>query len=192
MLQILPLVAWSAVTLSVYQSLLIPILARAMHNSSDTHPELKTEASQYAKAFETMTLIGVGELFGGMIIGNLKDRISNRCSLMTQILFIIVSIGTILYVVIENKFTNWAYFMCLTWGLQDSGLKCILFCLFGFEFESKIIPFCVYHFVESILVALFQIVNGAVMDPELSEDAQRFYLTLYLGTSSIFAILSVS
>ena len=192
MLQILPLVAWSAVTLSVYQSLLIPILARAMQNSGDTHPELKSEASQYAKAFEAMTLIGVGELFGGMIIGNLKDRISNKCSLMTQILFIIGSIGAVLHFLIQNKFTIWAYIMCLTWGLQDSGLKCILFCLFGFEFESKIIPFCVYHFVESILVAAFQMVNAAVMSPELPHDQQSFYLALYLGFSGIFAILSVS
>ena len=48
--------------------------------------------------------------------------------------------------------------MCFMWGVQDSGLNCIVRAILGFEFNSKILPFSVFNFVQSLFVFITQII----------------------------------
>ena len=45
-----------------------------------------------------------------------------------------------------------AFVMAFVWGLMDSGLNAIIRSMLGFEFESKITPFSVFNFIQSLLV----------------------------------------
>jgi predicted MFS family arabinose efflux permease len=92
-------------------------------------------------------MLGVGEMLGGQIVGAIQDKVSNRAAIISEMIFL-VSALTILLIFNENDYFTYrsAYLMCLTWGIQDSGLCNFLQCVLGFEFESKIIPFSVMKF----------------------------------------------
>jgi hypothetical protein len=56
-----------------------------------------------------------------------------------------------------------AFVMAFVWGLMDSGLNAIIRSMLGFEFESKITPFSVFNFIQSLLVFAAQLIEAQVM-----------------------------
>ena len=62
--------------------------------------------------------------------------------------------------------------MAFTWGLQDSGLNCMIRCILGFEFDSKILPFSVFNFVQSLFIFIFQTVESVVMDDDNGNNSE--------------------
>ena len=94
-----------------------------------------------------MISLGVGEIIGGTIIGIIRDRAGNKVALASQILLHLAAFALILFLNEYNKFDITAYIMCFFWGLQDSGINCLINCVLGFEFNSKIAPFAVFKLV---------------------------------------------
>ena len=95
----------------------------------------------------TMALLGLGEIIGGGLVGFIRDKVGNRLAYFVQILLTIAGMASVLIVNDKNTYDYTSYLMCFVWGLQDSGLNCLVNCVLGFEFESKIIPFSLYKFV---------------------------------------------
>ena len=54
-----------------------------------------------------------------------------------------------------NTFGTLAYILCFAWGFQDSGTQTIIKCILGFQYNSKIIPFSVFNFVQSLAIFMF-------------------------------------
>ena len=94
-----------------------------------------------------MALLGLGEIIGGGLVGFIRDKVGNRLAYFVQILLTIAGMASVLIVNDKNTYDYTSYLMCFVWGLQDSGLNCLVNCVLGFEFESKIIPFSLYKFV---------------------------------------------
>jgi len=83
MLYCLPMIIASSTNLAIYGGCFVPMLTRTMANSGDIYPELVDDTNhQNQAALMSMALIGVGEIFGGMIIGNVRDRTSNKMAVL--------------------------------------------------------------------------------------------------------------
>jgi predicted MFS family arabinose efflux permease len=94
-----------------------------------------------------MSLLGAGEIIGGQIIGNIRDRTSNRVAFLSEMVLQISGITLLVVFNERNRFDYLAYIMVFVFGVQDSGLNCLINCILGFEFESKTTPFGVNKFV---------------------------------------------
>jgi fucose permease len=165
MLQILPLVVWSAASMTVYGSIFIPMLIRTMLNK----PEFLEKTKQDEASLTCLCFLGAGEMLGAPMYGQIRDRIGNKAALVFLLLLTIGSIAVFLYINQIDDFSYFsAYLMTLTWGLQDGGVNILIICLMGFEFESNIIPFSVFNFIQSISVFALLIIASAVMDPDFT------------------------
>ena len=121
MLHVLPMIVWSAMSLSVTGGILIPLMTRAMNNSYN--PILGDRQNEIA--LFTMTFLGVGEIVGGPLTGLIRDKCGNRVAYFFVITLII---GSVILVAVFNRKNNydkgqWAFPMCFVWGLMDSGVN---------------------------------------------------------------------
>ena len=150
MLHVMPIIIWSAISLSCYAAIFVPLLTRTMIHSYDDgqNPSLDTESARSQQALLTIILIGVGEMIGGVgVIGPIRDKFGNRIALV--VLIILTAAGLAVFFVYNHVDQyNWlAFVMCLIWGIQDAGVNCLINCILGFEFKSKSTPFSVFKFV---------------------------------------------
>lgn len=133
-------------SLSVFAGVFISLMSRCMGNSLDLNPEFSEDSYKNKVALLTMTLLGVGEIFGGLLVGGIRDSKGNRVAIISEMFLLAIGIGCVILLNERNKFDWVAYIMTFFWGLQDAGLNCYINCVLGFEFESKIAPFAVYKF----------------------------------------------
>lgn len=143
MLGLVPLMIWSGLSMAVYAGIFIPLMIRTM---STTLSPL-SQNQQSAKALYTFSLLGVGEIIGGaLFIGPIRDRFGNKTAYSIQSLLTILALSLVLIYSHLNTFSFLAYLMCFFWGIQDSGLNTLIYCVLGFEFEDKSTPFAVFKF----------------------------------------------
>ena len=96
-----------------------------------------------------------------------------------------LAIGCLGVYTFYNQYTLW--FACLLnflWGLQDSGLNNFIYCVAGFQFESKTLPFSLFFFIQSFF-CFVGIFLQALLKNKL---AYLIYFTI-LGAFSLFAWL---
>ena len=74
-----------------------------------------------------------------------------------------MGIGCVVYLNNDNKWGPFAYVMTFIRGVQDCVLNCWPNCILGFEFESKIAPFGVNKFLQSLLIFGFNLIVIPVM-----------------------------
>ena len=74
------------------------------------------------------------------------------------------------------------FFMTFFWGIQDGGLNCLINCVLGFQFDSKITPYSVNKFAQSLLI--FMVISGESLLK--TRDDYLFYFIFELA----FCILS--
>lgn len=162
MLHVTPMIIWTAISSSIYGSIMISLMTRSM----SSNPQLDS-SNQNEEALWAMVLLGIGMILGGWITGGIRDRMGNRICVLVCIFFMIVALSIMIWFNQRNYFTFISsYSMCLLWGVQDSGIQCFVNCILGFEFESKILPFSVYRFTQSIFTFFIYLVQAKVMDPD--------------------------
>ena len=132
------MVVWSAISVSGYGGLLMPLMARAMQCSGDIHPDLARDSNkQNYLCFFAMIFLGFGEVFGGLALGYLRDNHGNKTTVVAEIVLLLI---TFILAIIFNAENKWhpgtGFMMCLAWGLQDAGVNNLIWCVCGFEFES--------------------------------------------------------
>ena len=87
--------------------------------------------------------LGTGEILGGTCFGRIRDKLGNYVALCLELVLLAGGI-TLVIIVNERNVYDWtAHAMTFVYGLQDAGLNTFINCILGFEFESKITPFCV-------------------------------------------------
>jgi MFS family permease len=74
MLYLLPAIAWTGISISVYAGLLTPIISQTLHGMG--------ENEKLMKSFMAMISLGVGEIVGGLLTGHIIDKIGNRLASM--------------------------------------------------------------------------------------------------------------
>jgi predicted MFS family arabinose efflux permease len=92
-----------------------------------------------------LVAFGLGEVIGGLMIGQVIDKIGSRKTALVNIVTVILMTGvTIVYINIF-KF-NWLTFvMTFMWGIQDSSVNTHCFEILGFEFNSIKDPYAVFN-----------------------------------------------
>jgi MFS family permease len=161
MLHITPMIIWTAISSSIYGSIIISLMTRAMVSN----PKFDTQ-NHNEEALLAMVMLGIGMILGGWITGGIRDRLGNRICVLTCITFMIIAMTALIWFNENNFFTFLtSYSMCLLFGIQDSGIQCFVNCILGFEFESKILPFSVYRFTQSLFTFVIFLVQARVMDP---------------------------
>ena len=205
MLHVTPLILWTAISVSVYSGVLIILMTRSMSSGTkhgDLHDVGKSGDQDFVDnnnkrekaALLAMIMLGFGEIVGGLIVGKVRDTIGNKPCIFFQILLVAASLFMILRFNNSNDFDYFpAYMMCFLWGTQDSGTNCFINCILGFEFDSKILPFSVFKFTQSLFIFVFQLVQSKVLDTDAIPDIDDQVNTLqtYLIAVGAFGILSL-
>ena len=136
----MPLIMWSGISNAYYASVLMDLMARTIDPKySDTK---KNEMALFA-----MSLIGMGGFFGGQVVGIFRDKYGIKKAILVEVGLLVATSVIVDVFNAQNQFGPLAYVMCFAWGFQDSGCQCLLRCVLGFQFESKIIPFSVFNFI---------------------------------------------
>lgn len=91
-------------------------------------------------------------------MGFSRDACGNKCAIIFQLLFFLTGAIWIVIFHMNNKYTYRAYILCFFWGLQDAGINVLVRTHLGFEFDSKIIPFSVFGFVQGIFIFIFSLI----------------------------------
>lgn len=82
--------------------------------------------------------------------------------------------------------------MCFLWGFQDSGANCLIRSMMGTEFDSKLIPFSVFNFTQSLTVFAAQLIEAKVTDSKgVSIDDQKSNMQNYMIANLAWAVLAL-
>ena len=148
---IIPIIIWSGISIAMFGSIFISLITRVLQTQADyvDQPHKQNETALF-----TMTLLGAGEIIGGQFIGYINDKLSTRKMIIFELLLCLVAYGFLMYVN-EANVPAVTYVMAFTWGLQDSGLNCVIRCILSFEFDSKITPYSVFNFLQSLFIFVF-------------------------------------
>jgi hypothetical protein len=95
----------------------------------------------------------------------------------------ILAFGVMIWYIWINKFTLYfAGAFNFFWGLQDSGLNNFIYCVLGFQFKSKTLPFSIYFFAQSFFCFVFTCVGSVITHP-------KGYL-IYVAVSASFGLFA--
>lgn len=131
-----------------------------------------------------MIPLGLGEIIGGLAQGKIADRFGVKVGLAFILVLTAVAFGMVFGTIAQYKFGVLTFLMTFAWGLQDSSVNNFYNCVLAFEFESKVTPFSVSKFSQSLFTFAFIIVASYIN----SQD--RFYI--YFGAMCGFAFLSLA
>ena len=109
-----------------------------------------------------MTLIGVGEILAGFIMGQAIDKWQAKATcainvgaLILALAFTILIITNNGYDISTNKLDWLAYMTCFLWGFSDGAVLTQTFTMLAFEFDSNTHPFAVYAIVVALSLLAF-------------------------------------
>jgi predicted MFS family arabinose efflux permease len=68
------------------------------------------------KSMMAMTALGIGEMMGGLFIGQIIDRVGNRAAACANICLITIQTIVVLTFLYLNTYSWLAYFMTFCWG----------------------------------------------------------------------------
>jgi predicted MFS family arabinose efflux permease len=89
--------------------------------------------------------LGIGEVVGGYINGEIEDKLGVKYSFYSNILQFTIAFTLLLYSAAVNEFCLWQAFLLYTaWGMADSGVNIFTACIAGFQFRSVTIPFSIF------------------------------------------------
>ena len=107
--------------------------------------------------------LGCGEILGSVAWGKITDKLPMPQVILINAVAMSVGYGFLfLYTVIYDFAYYLGILMTFFWGVQDSGMNCLLSSLLGFQFESKTTPFSVYKFLQSLLIFVFTCIESTL------------------------------
>jgi predicted MFS family arabinose efflux permease len=79
-----------------------------------------TDQDKFKWGMLAMVLLGVGEILGCFIIGNIVDRFGSKTAIIFNLVCLILMIFSTIWYIIVFKFNYMAWIMCFLWGFTDS------------------------------------------------------------------------
>lgn len=179
MLSVMPLIVWTALSQAAYSGSFVPLMYDSMKlNHPEWNDNEKLSMSLYA-----MIPLGAAEVIGGLLQGHISDRFGYKAGLYLVMTFTAVSFACLFATVAQYQFSWLTFVMTFTWGLQDSSLCNFMNCLLAFEFDSKVTPFSVYKFSQSLFTFAFLVIASVV------DDKNKFFI--YFSVMAAWAVLSL-
>jgi predicted MFS family arabinose efflux permease len=158
MLKFFPLMLWGgAISLAMYSALFVPLFTLGMDGFSE---EDKIKYSTLA-----MVGAGFGQVIGGFTNGYLQDKLPTKTVIYINLIELVVAVAALLLYTFVNKWNLWyAAGMAFLWGFMDSGVNNFCFCICGFEFDSKTLPFSIFYFAQAFGCFLFVYLESIITD----------------------------
>lgn len=141
MVMCMPIICWTGFSIGIFGSVFVPLITRTIEDGGT-----ESSVADY-QALYTMTMLGAGEIIGGQFLGWIRDYSSTKTAAAVLIIETCIAYAFLIWYNERNVFDWLAYVFVFLWGIQDSGLNCIVRSILGFEFDSKIVPFSVFNFL---------------------------------------------
>ncbi len=166
MRRLLPQQLWTGISIAYYSSCLVPMI-------TDTISEDKLERSIIA-----MCIFGIGQVFGGLLVGQIIDRRGSRYVAIVNVLLVLIMLFVTLAFLGINKFNLLAFLMTFMWGLQDASINTHSYEILGFEFDNNSEPYSIFNLAQALGVVVFQLIEAAL-------DSNTKYLVYTAGVGAI-------
>ena len=144
MFKFLPVIMYSAISLAIYQGVFFPLFDIAL-KKDNVDPDEITKRCTLAGVG-----LGVGETIGALGNGRLQDMLGFKKIIYVYLVEVVVAFAMIIAYTVNNEWSFWlAFCMQVAWGIQDAAANNFVWCVCGFQFESKTRPFMLFFFVQS-------------------------------------------
>ena len=95
--------------------------------------------------------IGFGQITGTILNGQIQDRFGAHKTILVNIVLNLLCFWiTLMYLYVGSFSMPFAMACTFSWGMIDGGLNNFIYCMCGFQFDSKLHPFSVLLCVQSI------------------------------------------
>ena len=123
------LMAASAINLAILSSVFVKLMVDTMEDQ----PKWKDEEDRTSHALLCMLGLGCGEILGSVAWGKITDKLPMPQVIVINAVAMSVGYGFLfLYTVIYDFAYYLGILMTFFWGVQDSGMNCLLSSLLGF------------------------------------------------------------
>ena len=134
----------AAISLAVYQAVLIPLLCMGM-------PADWTDEEKLTQATIACIGLGVGEVIGGLLFGQIQDRFGTQIATKVNFFEWILACIALLAYTLHNTYSfESAFTVALLWGVQDCSLNSFQFTVCGKQFEQLTTAFAIYYWFKSV------------------------------------------
>jgi hypothetical protein len=97
MLKIIPFIIWTAVSCAIYAGVFVPLMTDTM--STNLKTQNWSDQTKQKNCLLALVGLGLGEILGSLVLGQIQDKYSNRLTIITCLLLSSLAIGiTILFV----------------------------------------------------------------------------------------------
>lgn len=105
----LPQLLWIGISIAIYSGLLVPIISLSLQGENNE--------KQFEKSMLAMVTFGVGEIVGGLVIGQVVDRKNSKIASLYNVGFVgLTTLMTLIYLS-QRNYTWFVFFMAFLWGL---------------------------------------------------------------------------
>lgn len=117
MMMVMPLIIFSGMNVSIFANVFIPLMVRSMHNSLGTNIHFGSVTFRNKTALLCQTLLGVGEILGGLIVGRIQDKAGHKVTIVSLCVLLGIGVSMVILLNERNKFDVVAYLMTFFWGI---------------------------------------------------------------------------
>ena len=161
-------------SIAYYSGMITPLISDMMPEESDS---VKLERSMTA-----MVVFGFGEVFGGLIIGQVIDAKGSRfVAVLNTLIVLLMSSVTLLFIGLY-EFSWLAFLVTFLWGFQDATVNTHCFEMLGFEFENNYEPYSIFNLLQAAGACAFLMLETFV-------DSQPKYFA-YTCAVGLFGLVS--
>jgi len=130
-----------------------------------------------------MACVGVGEILGSAVFGRIQDKQTIKVVVLSNLVFLLIAFTIMLAFHSDSGFNFWlACLMTLSWGFQDAGNSCCIYCMLGFQFDSKSTPFSVFCLTQSLSLIVFSTLQGMI--------ASHAHYHYYFATGAVVSLFA--
>ena len=134
MLRLVPQCLWTAISLSYMSGILVLEISCAIDNfgCGTLDPSGTNE-----KAMLAMVALGVGEMLGGQLIGQIIDFKGSKAACVANALLMVILTASTLTFLLRNEYNMAVFISTFMWGFQDSAVNTHSQEILGFEFQEE-------------------------------------------------------
>ena len=142
---------------------------------------IKDPEEQEKRALLAMCWLGVGEILGTLMNGQLEDRFGPRKMVLVNLLEMLLAFASLILFTLVGEWNMWfACTFCFFWGVQDAAVNTFMYCICAFQFDSIVYPFNLFYCVQSFFAFIF--ISLASLTTSIFDDMVFFGVTCVFGT----------
>lgn len=153
---VVPAMCWTGICLAVNTGLLVPMIESSVTGES--------EGARLEKSMFALVSLGVGEIVGALLIGQVIDRMGNRPAIICTVASVAIQATFLVIFHWQNSYGVLTHVMTFFWGFSDGIVNTHVQDILGFEFApDNVRPYSIFNFLQSMVIFVFLIIEAAVI-----------------------------